>query len=190
MAKKTPEKVYQFHISLKYSKPKIWRRFLVTENITLARLHDIIQEVMGWDDDHLHEFDFGEKSYGVPDDFWDNGREDEKKVKLADLKLTEKQKFEYVYDFGDNWEHIIKVEKILPFDATVKYPKCLDGKFACPPEDCGSLWGYDELVELSKKPKEDLDEEELERLEWLGDYDPEHFSADEINAALWKRFAK
>jgi|SRR5215204_3409635 len=191
MAKKEPGKVYQLHISLKRSKPKIWRRFLVTEDTTLGKLHKIIQEVMGWEDYHLHEFTIGEKGYGEPNEDFDYTLvEDEKKVKLADLSLTEKQKFEYVYDFGDNWEHEIKVEKILPFDSAVKYPKCLDGKLACPPEDCGSIWGYEDLYELSKTPRELLDEDDLERLEWLGDYNFEHFSADEVNAVLWKRFAK
>ena len=190
MAKKQPEKIYQLHILLKHSKPKIWRRFLVTEDTSLGKLHKIIQEVMGWEDYHLHAFEIGETQFGVIDEEGDNDFEDEKKVKLADLRLAEKQKFEYVYDFGDNWEHEIKVEKILPFDSSVKYPKCLDGKFACPPEDCGSIRGYDELAELSKMPKEDLDEDDLDRLEWLGDYDFEYFSVDEINAALWKRFAR
>jgi len=191
MAKKIqPEKVYQLHISLKHSKPKIWRRFLVTEDTTLEKLHKIIQEVMGWEDYHLHEFTIGEKRYGMPDEEWDNDVENEKKVKIGELNLVEKQKIEYVYDFGDHWEHEIKVEKILPFDSAVKYPKCLDGKLACPPEDCGSIWGYDELFELSELPKDELNEEDSDRLEWLGDYDFEHFSVDEVNAVLWKRFAK
>ena len=188
--KKLPEKVYQLHISLKHSKPKIWRRFLVTEDTTLAKLHKIIQEVMGWEDYHLHEFTVDGKDYGDAEVVDYKEMVDEKKTKLADLNLAEKQKFEYVYDFGDHWEHEIKVEKILPFDSTAKYPKCLDGKLACPPEDCGSIWGYEELSELKKLPKEELDEEDSDRLEWLGDYDFEHFSVDETNAVLWKRFAK
>lgn len=190
MAKKQPEKVYQFYILLKHSKPKIWRRFLVAEDMTLEKLHKIIQEVMGWEDYHLHEFSIDGKDYGIAEgiDYKEIG--DEKKTKLADLNLAEKRKFEYVYDFGDHWEHEIKVEKILPFDSAVKYPKCLDGKLACPPEDCGSIWGYEELFESSKLPKTELDEDQLDRLEWLGDYDFEHFSVDETNAVLWKRFAK
>lgn len=190
MAKKQSEKVYQFHISLKHSKPKIWRRFLVTEDATLGKLHKIIQEVMGWEDYHLHEFSIDGKDYGIIEDVDYKEILDEKKTKLADLNLAEKQKFTYVYDFGDHWEHEIKVEQILPFDAAAKYPKCLDGKLACPPEDCGSIWGYEELAELSKLPKEDLDEEDADRLEWLGDYDFNYFSVDETNAVLWKRFAK
>ena len=191
MAKKLPEEVYQLHISLKRSKPKIWRRFLVTEDTTVGKLHNIIQAVMGWDNYHLHEFTIGGISYGEPNEDFDyTDIKDESKVKLADLDLTEKQKIGYVYDFGDDWEHELKVEKILPFDPAVKYPKCLDGKLACPPEDCGGIWGYEEFVELSKKPEDDLDEDELERLEWIGDYDSEHFSVDEVNTVLWKRFAK
>jgi len=190
MAKKLPEKVYQLHISLKHSKPKIWRRFLVTEDTTFEKLHKIIQEVMGWEDYHLHEFTVGEKQYGMAEIVDYKEIEDEKKVKLGDLNLVEKQKFEYLYDFGDSWEHEVKVEKILPFETSVKYPKCLDGKLACPPEDCGSGWGYQELSELSKLPKSELTEDDLERLEWLGDYDFEHFSVDEVNSILWKRFTK
>jgi hypothetical protein len=145
---------------------------------------------MGWEDYHLHEFTIDGKCYGLAEDIDYKEIVDEKKIKLGELNLAEKQKFEYLYDFGDNWEHEIKVEKILPFETNIKYPKCLDGKFAGPPEDCGSIWGYEELFELRKLPKDELNEDDLDRLDWLGDYDFEHFSVDEINAVLWKRFAK
>lgn len=142
MAKKIPEKVYQLHTSLAYITPKIWRRFLVTEDTTLGKLHEIIHEVMGWQDYHLHEFSIDGVRYGIPDAEWDDELENEKKTKLSDLNLAEKQQFRYIDDFGDGWEHEIKVEKILPFETSVKYPKCLEGKMACPPEDCGSFPGY------------------------------------------------
>ncbi len=188
MPKKKPEKVYQLHISLKYIKPKIWRRFLVAEDTTLEKLHKIIQEVMGWYDCHLHSYEINGVEFGMLDEEFENDFEDEKKVKLADLNLAEKQKIEYLYDFGDGWEHEIKVEKILPVDISVKYPKCLDGKMACPPEDCGSYPGYEELRELRTLPKEKLTDWNKDQLEWLGDYDFEYFSVDEVNAALWKHF--
>lgn len=193
--KNQAEKVYQLYISLKYLEPKIWRRFLVTEDTTLEKLHKIIQEIMGWYDCHLHEFNIARKRYSSPDVDWDyDAPENEKRFKLADLKLTEKSTFAYLYDFGDGWEHEIKVEKILPFENTVKYPKCLDGEMACPPEDCGSYPGYAELRETSNLSKDKVDEEQLERLEWLdenyGNYDFERCSVDEINTILWSRFAR
>ncbi len=195
MAKKQPEKVYQFHISMKYLEPKIWRRFLVTEETSLEKLHKIIQEVMGWDDFHMHEFTIERRRFGTANSEWDFDEVlNEKKFKISDLKLTEKSKFSYLYDFGDGWEHEIKVEKILPFENTAKYPKCIAGKMACPPEDCGSYSGYDELRDLSKLSKDELDEYQLERLEWLDeyneDYDFEFYNVDDVNAVLWKRFAK
>lgn len=192
MPKIQPEKVYQLHISLKYIKPAIWRRFLVTDDITVAKLHSIIQVVMGWDDEHLHEFTIGGLKIGEPHEEWDNlDVENEKKVRLSELNLAEKQKFEYTYDFGDNWQHEIKVEKILPVDKGLKYPTCLAGEMACPPEDCGSYPGYQQLFELSKLPKDELDEDELDRLEWLTgwygeDFDFEYFSVDDVNSLLRK----
>ena len=189
MSKKPPEKGYQLHISINGIEPIIWRRFLVTEITTLEKLHKIIQVVMGWEDYHLHMFEIGETSFGEPDPEWGVEIEDEMKIRLADLHLAEGQKFEYIYDFGDNWNHEIKVEKILPFDASVRYPKCLEGKLACPREDCGGIGGHHELFELSQLPEDELDEEGLEQLEWMGDdYDFEFFSVDHVNAALWKRF--
>lgn len=155
------------------------------ENITLRELHKIIQTVMGWDDFHLYTFSIFDEDYGLKhEDFDFIEINDDKRIKIIDLDLAEKEKFEYVYDFGDNWEHVIKVEKILPFDPAATYPKCLAGKRACPPEDCGGFWGYEEILELSKMPKGELDEDQLERLDWLGEYDFEYFSADETNEIL------
>jgi hypothetical protein len=194
--KKEPEKAYQLHISLKYIKPAIWRRVLVTDDVTVAKLHTIIQIVMGWEDEHLHEFIVGGVKIGeLQDELFDLDVENEKKVRLSELNLAEKQKFEYMYDFGDSWQHDIKVETILPVESGVKYPKCLDGAMACPPEDCGSYPGYQQLFELSKHPKDELDEDELERLEWLAgwygeNFDFEYFSVDETNSVLWKKFVK
>jgi hypothetical protein len=191
MAKRLPEAVYQLQISLKGSKPKIWRRFLVADDTSLEKLHDIIQEVMGWEAYHLHGFEIDGKDFGKPDaDFDIRPVGDERRVKLNELNLAEGQKFEYTYDYGDNWEHEIKVEKILPFDASTKYPKCLAGRLACPPEDCGGIWNFREILKLGKVPKDELSEDDLEQLEWFGDFDPEIFSVDELNAILWKRFKR
>ena len=177
---------------MKYIKPVIWRRFLVSDEVTLAKLHKIIQVVMGWEDEHLHEFNIGNRKYGMKDEEWDfYEAEDEKKVRLGELNLAEKQKFGYLYDFGDSWEHELEVEKILPISEGVKYPKCMAGERACPPEDCGAFPGYEQLLELSNIPVDELDEDDAERLEWLGeDHDFEYFSIDEVNAVLWKKFAR
>lgn len=186
------EKVYQLYIALEYIEPLIWRRFLVADNAALAKLHKIIQIVMGWKDRHLYEFHIDGNRYGKPDEEWGEFKiTSDKKVRLSDLELKEKQKFGYLYDFGDSWRHEINVEKILVPDRGVKYPKCLDGAMACPPEDCFGPPGYESLVKLRAQPKEALDEDDLDRLNWLGeDHDFTYFSADEVNSILWKRFAK
>ena len=191
MAKKLPEAVYQLHISLKGSKPKIWRRFLVTDDTTLKKLHNVIQEVMGWESYHLHGFEIDGKDFGEPNpDFDIEPVYDEGRVKIRDLDLAIGEKFKYIYDYGDDWEHAIKVENILPFDAKTKYPNCVAGKLACPPEDCGGIWGYMELRRLKSVPADRLSEWEAEQLEWLGDTDFDYFSIDLINARLWNLFAK
>jgi len=103
-------------------------------------------------------------------------------VKLQDLKLKPKQKFLYVYDFGDNWEHTITIEKISENTENFKTPQCLEGKRACPPEDCGSIPGYEDIIYALKNP-DDEDSEDL--LEWLGeDYDPERFEVEDVNEEL------
>jgi hypothetical protein len=142
MAKaKAPAQVYQLKIALRHIKPPIRRRVQV-KNCTLARLHDIIQVSMGWDDYHLHEFDIGDERYGDPgqweEDFGGESEVgNEGKVKLSQLVAQGVKKFGYVYDMGDTWEHAIQVEKVLPAESGVRYPRCIDGRRACPPEDCG-----------------------------------------------------
>lgn len=192
MANRLPEKVYQLHISLKYIKPKIWRRFLVPDDFTLAKLHKVIQIVMGWEDYHLHEFDINGTKFGIPDEEWDDVEiENEKKTRLYKVDLDEGQSFEYTYDFGDNWQHTINVEKIFQPKAGEKYPKSVEGKRACPPEDCFGPPGYEDLILLTKRPKDKLDGDDLERLKWLGaDFDFEYFSVDQVNSVLWKQLAR
>ena len=170
--------VYQMKITLEEVKPPIWRRIQVKGDITLKVLHKIIQLVMGWSNSHLHEFSIFGESYGDPEQ--EVGL-DEKKVRLKKLNLEEKDKFIYTYDFGDNWEHVILVEKILPMDAEAQYPICLKGKRSCPPEDCGVPWGYMDLLDVLNDPN---DPEYDERIEWIGDdFDSELFDVEKIN---WK----
>jgi hypothetical protein len=188
MAKtKGPAQVYQLKIALRHITPPVWRRVQV-KDCSLADLHDIIQTCMGWEDYHLHEFDVRGESYGSPeqweDDFGDESDVgDEGKVKLSQLAARRVKKFSYVYDMGDNWEHVIQIEKALPAEAGVHYPRCVAGKRACPPEDCGGPWGYDDVVQAVRGPRTERQEE---LLEWLGDdgFDPEAFDVEEVNKQL------
>jgi len=178
--------VYQLKVSLKEISPAIWRRFQVTDDITLLKLHRILQVLMGWEDYHLHVFEIGGVDYSMPyPDEVDLDEMDmisEKRVKLSQLHLAEKSRFLYEYDLGDSWIHEILVEKILPPDPKVKYPVCIAGERSSPPEDCGGVWGYEEFVEAICDP--DHPEHE-EYLDWVGgDFDSEKFDLEAINREL------
>lgn len=173
------KKVYQIKVTLKNIKPPIWRRILVTSDITLDELHDIIQIAMGWDGYHLHQFKIGNRYYGEIDPDYDD-MEDESKIKLSKAASKEKAKFSYEYDFGDSWDHQILVEKILPMEAGKDYPVCTAGKRACPPEDVGGVWGYADFLEAVKDPEHE------DMLEWAGgEFDPDEFDPDEINYTMY-----
>ena len=145
--------VYQLKITLRDSKPPIWRRVQV-KDCTLAKLHEIIQVAMGWEFSHLYSFDVNGTNYADLDMTGDElDMEDDRKAKLNRLVPGEKFKFGYLYDFGDNWEHEIVVEKILPPEAGKTYPVCVAGKRAGPPEDVGGVWGYHEFIEAMQNPK-------------------------------------
>ncbi|MDR1256824.1 MAG: plasmid pRiA4b ORF-3 family protein [Spirochaetaceae bacterium] len=183
---------YVLRVSIADSSPKIWRKLSVPGGCTLGDLHWIIQIAFGWDNDHLHSFTVGSTRYGIKDaDFGfdenDNSIIDENDVCLYDLNLQTKQKFRYLYDFGDSWEHEITVSKTTPAgdDEKPARPRCLDGKRAGPPEDSGGIWGYESMLEILKDPTR-KDYEEIH--EWLGDIDPEHFEIEEINARLENYF--
>ncbi len=172
--------VYQLKISLKGSRPPIWRRIQVPGSITLAGLHDIIQVSMGWFDSHLHQFDIKKTLYGpVTDDDWAMERiTDEVTYTLHSLSQKIQPHFEYIYDFGDNWQHRITVEKILSPEEGKPYPVIITGKRACPPEDIGGIWGYQEFLEAYTNPDHD-DHEAM--VEWAGtDFLPDLFDLEDI----------
>lgn len=181
MSKSKFTKVYQFKVALKGIKPLILRRILVPENYSFWDLHVAIQDAMGWDDYHLHEFRLKQPNtkqefyIGLPDDSG-LGRKilPDWKNFIADWFTIDNKAAEYTYDFGDTWEHSVTLEKILPAESKSKYPKCIAGKQACPPEDCGGIDGYYEVVEATNNPKHERHEE---LLEWLGGepFDPEAF---------------
>lgn len=184
--KKKFDRVYQFKIVLKDIKPPIWRRIQVPETYTFWDFHVAIQDVMGWEDYHLHEFEMinpfiGEKvRIGLPHGDYDWSRETLPgwKQKISEYFSMENRLAIYTYDFGDNWEHIIKLEKIIPRKVNTEYPVCIAGERACPPEDCGGPWGYEEFLRIIRNPKH---KEHKEMLKWIGDkFDPERFDLKEI----------
>ena len=182
------DQVYQFKISLQGVRPPIWRRIEVPETYSFWDLHIAIQDAMGWDDYHLHEFgilspmtgqeirigmldedDFGLGKVVLPG--W--------KEKIADYFMEEKTSASYMYDFGDGWVHEITLEKFLPREKDTKYPVCIKGKRACPPEDCGGIGGYYDLLEIIKNPEH---EEYDDMINWLGeDFNPEHFNVKDVS---------
>ena len=159
---------YQLKISLDGSKPPIWRRILIPDNFTFIDLHAVIQAVMGWENAHLFAFRYpGEyhTDIGIPmeEDWMGNEVQDARRIRVRDHLNTPKQKMHYEYDFGDSWQHTILLEKAI--DEKILAPQFLKGKGACPPEDCGGLWGYYSMVESINDPKSPDHEDARE---WLG----------------------
>jgi hypothetical protein len=142
---------------------------------------------MGWDDEHLHAFTLHTIQYGPVSLLDDLDMEDEEEYILDDLGLREKQRFQYTYDFGDTWQHKILVSKIIPAVGyaalDTRYACCLSGKRACPPEDSGGPYGYEELLETLKASATHK-QQVPEWLAWLKDFDPDYFSLDEVNSRL------
>jgi hypothetical protein len=137
------------------SKPPVWRRVLVHAGASLGDLHQVIVAAMGWDDSHLHMFSDDSTRYGTADADLDLKDEDE--FALADVLVEPGDRLRYLYDFGDDWDHDIKLEKVLPPDADPRataVPVCLARKGACPPEDCGGAWGYADLKATIADPPE------------------------------------
>jgi len=184
--KSAPQEIYRIKVTLLGASPPIWRRLLVPADLTLAQLHDALQAAMGWEDDHLHEFRIGQQRFGVPDpDDRLMGIPDvssERAVRLSTVLGRIGAKAVYTYDFGDGWEHAIVLEKRLPADPNLTYPLCTAGQRACPPEDCGGIGGFYDLLEAISDPNHDRHEE---MLDWVGDdFDPAAFSLDDVNRRL------
>jgi len=173
---------YQIKVTLRGARPPIWRRLQVPAAIRLSSLHDVLQITMGWEDDHLHQFTHERRLFGVPDGEGLLPTLDEAGVSLDTLLRAPKEKLVYEYDFGDSWEHVVSLEAVVPHDPEVRLPRCTGGRRACPPEDVGGIWGYEEMLAALEAPD---DPDNQERLEWLGDgFDPTYFDADAVNADL------
>jgi Plasmid pRiA4b ORF-3-like protein len=173
--------VATLRIEIKYIEPLIWRRVAVRTSMNLMALHKVIQATMGWLDCHLWEFVVAERKYGIPDPDRPHVKNGASKT-LATILASGMTEFDYVYDFGDNWEHRIVVEQTSTAETDAKYPRFLGGERRCPPEDCGGPPGYFDFIENlarknSKKAKEALD--------WYGGpYDPDDIDAEQITITL------
>jgi hypothetical protein len=186
---RTTGTVMQFKIALLHAKPPIWRR-IQFEDCTLDKLHEHIQTSMGWTNSHLHHFRIGGELYGDPllmqEDFEDLDYRASTKTRLSDIvpKNNKPFRFLYEYDFGDSWEHEVLFEGRPHAETGRKYPICLEGERACPPEDCGGVWGYADLLEAIGDKNHERHEE---LIEWIGgSFDPEEFDAAKATKAMKK----
>lgn len=173
--------------------PPVIRVLEVPLDIRLDRLHTVFQAALSWTDSHLWEMSFGRTGFGIPHaDYGFDGPVDARKTKLVDaLEDTRRKSFQYLYDFGDNWDHSVKIERVGPADPRLRYPRLVDAVGERPPEDCGGPWGYRERLDALKNPEHEFHEDALETLG--GDYDPNSQPniplIEERLAALAKRWA-
>ncbi len=170
---------FQLKVTLRGATPAIWRRLAVPGNLNLERLHLVIQDSMGWENCHLHSFEVKGTEFGVPDpdSMFGTDVESEKRHTLERL-VGAKDRFSYTYDFGDHWLHDVVVETVTPGEPGA--PRCIAGAGACPPEDCGGVWGYAELVAA-------LANEHHERHEELAEWVPTGWSPERFDLELADR---
>jgi hypothetical protein len=177
-----PARIFQIKVTLRGTKPPIWRRLEVPSELPLLGLHHILQAAMGWYDCHLHQFEAGGVLYGPPDPEFGLERRSERTTRLRDILRRPKDRMDYEYDFGDGWDHEVVLEKILGVEEGRRYPVCTGGRRATPPEDCGGIGGFYHLLEIlgdSSHP------EHAETKEWLGrEFDAAAFDMEGVNEAL------
>jgi hypothetical protein len=174
--------VYQLKVSLLGVKPEIWRRVQAPDDISLAKLHRVIQCTMGWEDYHLYAFSSGDEEYGDLSTAEGAPVRSASRARLSSLIDTPGDSLKYDYDFGDGWEHRVTLEQVIHAEPGGRYPKCVGGARACPPEDCGGPYGYADLLEALQKPRT---RRHKELVEWIdGSFDPEAFDADLVNLSM------
>ena len=175
--------VYDLTVDLLQITPRVWRRVLVPEWITLAQLHQVVQIAMGWTDSHLHQFVIAGARYGIPDDDWPEVEFiDDRLAVLGSCVGSSVREFVYEYDFGDGWTHSVRVEATPPMDDLHRYPLCVDGANACPPEDIGGTQGYEAFLQAIRTPSH---RDHGEMLRWCGGaFDPKGFDLNSVNAKL------
>jgi hypothetical protein len=178
-----PTGILQLHIELLEIRPKVWRRVLVPETITLLKLHAVIQRAFQWGGGHLHEFEAAGERYGSSDPDYDPpGSVLSERTRLTKA-MTRSGTIDYVYDFGDSWQHRVKVEKVSPPMPGLKLPSCIAGANATPPDDCGGAPGYMDFVQAMADPTH---EEHADMQRWIGRdcWDAAAFDIDEVNSWL------
>jgi Plasmid pRiA4b ORF-3-like protein len=180
-----PRQVYQLRVALDGVAPEVWRRVLVPGGYTLDRLHRVIQHAMGWWDCHLHSFEIDGLLYGEPDPHDELRVRDELDVRLDEVARPGNE-FRYTYDYGDWWEHLVTVEAVWPADPDERYPLCLEGERACPPEDVGGVYGYRRLVRALRDPTHP---EHDEMRAWLGRGIDTEIFVPELVTTLLRRMA-
>lgn len=182
-----PTDVYEIEVTLLDTRPPVWRRILVQGNLTLGRLHTVIQIAMGWQGGHMHQFRIGAKRYGDRALEMDGGESifegDQNDISVAQAFKTPRPRVIYEYDFGDCWEHDLKVVKVYPPEAAPGFgPACVAGARACPPEDVGGTPGYEHFLEVMADPEH---EEHGDLSDWIGGtFAPEAFDMAAVNRAL------
>jgi hypothetical protein len=178
--------VYRFKITLLQVAPPIWRRIEIGD-VTLEKLHEMIQTAMGWSNSHMHQFEIGNVRYcnsrSMMDGFDDFEEIDYRGIRISDLIARHgiKLRLRYEYDFGDSWLHQVILEKEMLSEPGVSYPRCIAGARACPPEDVGGVHGFVHFVEAITNPKH---KEHREMMEWHGPFDPEHFDAEQATQRM------
>ncbi len=179
------EAVLQIKVTLRDIRPPIWRRIQVPASYNFWDLHVAIQDAMGWSDYHLHEFRLPAKGkasifIGIPDEDFPSGRQTLPgwKVPVTRYLSVAGDMMRYEYDFGDGWEHDVILEGILSADPDAAYPRCIAGRRACPPEDCGGPFGYAEFLEAIADPNHERHEE---LVGWVGgQFDPGAFRPEAV----------
>jgi hypothetical protein len=180
---KSKKTLYQLRISLKDIQPSIWRRIQV-KDCSLVVLHKVIQAAMGWEDYHLYSFEIDGKEFGDPALIEDDlDMEDARATWLSEIVPEDgkRYRFEYTYDFGDGWKHEVLFEGCPGAEKGVRFPLCLEGERACPPEDSGGISGYEEYLEVMADRE---DEQHEDFLRWRGPFDPERFDLEGVNRVL------
>ncbi|MEO3776909.1 plasmid pRiA4b ORF-3 family protein [Micromonospora sp. B11E3] len=176
-----PRQIYQLKVSLAGVRPPVWRRVLIPGGYTLDRLHRVVQHAMGWRNCHLHSFEIDGRQYGAPDPDGELALRDELDVRL-DAVLGKGSRFQYVYDFGDWWEHDLLVEDAFAADPDERYPICLAGERACPPEGIGGPPGHQLMLAALADPAHP---EHGSMRDWVGDwYDPDAFDPGRATTLL------